>query len=174
MKVITKIEKMKTEKNKKTLKKWHKLLIWIPSTIIGIGIIAYLGLWGVYKIALSSNSCTFYNIDNIEVRTNIDIPSILDNPQCFRNKSPNTKTNYFRINIVDVNMDRYIERNSFVSVSDIDLDLSVFGKFEKTLEITSDDIQNFYYNSGKGKKTDWLAIIDKKSGDLWIYMEYKK
>ena len=164
---------MKIEKNKKTLKKWQKLLIWIPATIIGIGIIGYLGLWGVYKIALYSNSCAFYNIDNIEVRTNIDIPSIFDNPQCFRGKSPNTKTNHFRINTADVDMDRYVERNLFVSVSDVGLDLSVFEKFVKIPEITPDNIQNFYYNSGKGKKTDWLAIVDRRSGDLWVYMEYK-
>jgi len=155
------------------MKKWQKLMIWIPVTIIGIGIIGYGGLWGLVYVIAKSNSCTVYNIDNIEVRTNIDIPSILDNPQCFRGKSPNSKTNHFRINTANVNMDRYVERNSFISASDVDLDLSVFEKLVKTPEITPDNTQNFYYNSGKGKKTDWLAIVDKKSGDLWVYMEYR-
>jgi hypothetical protein len=155
------------------MKKWQKLMIWIPATIIGIGIIGYVGLWGLFQTIVVSNSCICYNIDNIEVRTNIDIPSIFDNPQCFRNKTPNTKTNHFRINTVEVNMDRYVERNSFISVSDVDLDLSVFEKFVKKPEITPENVQNFYYNLGERKRTDWLSVVDKKSGDLWIYMEYK-
>jgi len=31
-----------------------------------------------------------------------------------------------------------------------------------------------YYHSGKSKRTDCLGIVDKNSGDLWVYMKYKE
>ena len=74
-----------------------------------------------------------------------------------------------------VEMDGYVERNFFIPVNETDLDLSVFDKLTKVPEITPDNMQNFYYSLGIGKRirTDWLAILDKNSGDLWVYMQYK-
>jgi hypothetical protein len=66
-----------------------------------------------------------------------------------------------------------VERNSFISISDATMDLSVFGKFLKVPELMPDNMQRYYYNSGQGKHTDWLAIVDKNSGDLWVYLKYK-
>ena len=158
-------------------KKWLKITILVSAIIIGIGIIGYGGCWGLFHITAKSNSCERFNIDNIEIRTHIDIPSIYSDPDCFScilDKAANTKTNYFRIRTDKVDMDRYVERNSFIPVNEvIDLDLSVFEKLTKIPEITPDNIKNHYYNSGKGKRTDWLSILDKNSGNLWVYMKYK-
>jgi len=56
---------MKIEKNKKTLKKWQKLLIWIPATMIGIGIIGYiLGIGSFYMfMAVVSDLVKMTSID---------------------------------------------------------------------------------------------------------------
>ena len=136
-----------------------------------------MGYVGLFFLSRESNSCKRFNIDNIETRIRIDIPSIYDDSECFScilDKAENTKTNYFKIRTDVVNMDRYIERNSFISVSESDLDLSVFGKLVKIPEITPENMQNYCYNSGEGKRTDWMAIVNKNSGDLWVYMKYKE
>ena len=162
------------------MKQWVKIMIWVAVTIIGIVIIGYGGFRGCKSLidaAFESNSCERFNIDNIETRTRIDIPSsICGEPECFScilDKAANTKTNYFRIRTDVEDMDRYVERNSFISVYEADMDLSVFGELAKKPEIKPDNMRNIYYNSGKGNRTDWLAILDKNSGDLWVYMKYK-
>jgi len=70
-------------------------------------------------------------------------------------------------------MDRYVSRNSFIPVNEVEFDLSVFDIIGRKPEITPNNKQNFYYNSGERKGTDWLAIVDKNSGDLWINMKIK-
>ena|GEM_PF-2538718 len=155
--------------------------MWVLISIIGMGLLGYGGCAGLHILCRESNSCERFNIDNIETRTNIDIPSIYGGNECpecsscILDEAANTKTNYFRIHIDAVDMDRYVERNSFKSVSGVDLDLSVFEKLVKLPKITPDNIQSHYYNSniGKGIRTDWLAVLDKNSGDLWVYMKYK-
>ena len=148
-------------------------------TILGIGVLGFGGCVGCVKLIGNSNSCKWFNIDNIEFRAHFDIPAIeAESCSCILNKEDDSKTNYFKISTNTVDMDRYIERNSFVSVNEIDMDLSVFGTLSKTPEITPENVQRFYYNSGynpgKGKRTHWLAIVDKNSGDLWVYMKYKE
>ena len=158
------------------MKKWHKITVLVTVAVIGLGIIGYGSCWGLVYAIRESNSCKQFNIDNIEVRTGIDIPSIHRTPDCFScilDKEMNTKINYFKIRTDEIDMDKYLERNSFLPVNKVDLNLSVFEKLTKIPEITSDNIRNYHYNAGKGKQTDWLAIVDKNSGNLWIYMKYK-
>ena len=148
-------------------------------TIVGIGVLGFGGCVGCVKLIGNSNSCERFNIDNIELRAHIDIPAIeSENCSCILDKEDDSKTNYFKIRTDAVDMDRYIERNYFVSVNEGDMDLSVFGKLSKIPEITPENIQEYYYNSGynqgKGKRTHWLAVVDKNSGDLWVYMKYKE
>lgn len=154
-------------------------MLWTLSSIVGIGILGFGGCVGCVKLIGNSNSCEWYNIDNIELRAHIDIPTIESGScSCILDKEDDSKTNYFKIRTDAVDMDRYVERNSFISVNDTDMDLSVFEKLSKIPEITIENIQGYYYNSGynsgEGKRTHWLAILDKNSGDLWVHMQYKE
>ena len=159
------------------MKQWLKITLWTLGSIVGIGVLGFGGCVGCVKLIGNSNSCEFYNIDNIELRAHIDIPAI-ESGSCSCIKDGDSKTNYFKIRTDAVDMDRYVARNSFVSVNEADMDLSVFGKLSKIPEITPENIQGYYYNSGrnqgKGKRTHWLAILDKSSGDLWVHMQYKE
>jgi hypothetical protein len=156
------------------MKQWLKITLWVLAAIIGTVIIGYGGCVGCAHLMRVSNSCELYNIDNVELRAHIDIPSIeTEDCSCKLDKTENTKINYFKIRTSAVNMNRYVERNSFMSVNEINMDLSVFDKFSKIPEITSDNMQNYYYNSGQDQRTDWLTVLNKASGDLWVYMKYK-
>ena len=146
---------------------------------VGIGVLGFGGCAGCVKLIGNSNSCEWFNIDNIELRAHIDIPAIESKDcSCILDKEDDSKTNYFKIRTDAVDMDIYIKINRFISVNEADMDLSVFGKLSKTPEITPENIQEYYYNSGynpgEGKRTHWLAIVDKNSGDLWVYLKYKE
>ena len=138
------------------------------------------GCAGCVKLKGNSNSCKWANVDNIELRAHFDIPKIeRGSCICIKDKEDgNSKTNYFKIHTDVVDMENYVHRNKFKPVHGKDLDLSVFGKLPKIPEITPENIQDYYYNAGhnpgKGKRTHWLAIVDKSSGDLWVYMKYKE
>ena len=152
-------------------------MLLVPASIIGgIVLISFLSIYGFWHACFNSNNCVGFNIDNIETRIRIDIPSIYSGQsECFCDKAVNTKTNYFKIRIDSKDMDRYVKRNSFISVIEPDLlDLSVFEKLAEIPEITTANMEDFYYNSGTGNYTDWLAIVNKNSGDLWVYIKYKK
>lgn len=154
------------------MKKWFKITLWTLASVIGIVVIGYGGCVGCAHLIRASNSCELYNIDNVELRAHIDIPSIED-CSCKLDKEENTKTNYFKIRTNAVNLNRYVERNSFISINEENMDLSVFDKLPKIPEITADNIRSYYYNSGQGERTDWLAVLNKANGDLWVYMKYK-
>jgi len=156
------------------MKQWLKIIVWTVGTIIGIATIGFGGCVGCHQYIGNSNTCRGFNIDNIELRTRIDIPAIEHgSSSCMYDKETKTKTNYFKIRTGEVDMDRYVKRNSFILVNEVNMDLSVFDIFARKPEITPDNIQNYYYNSGERKSTDWLAIVDKNSGDLWVYMKIK-
>ena len=156
------------------MKQWLKIVIWTVGTIIGIIAIGFGGCVSCFQYIGNSNSCESFNIDNIELRAHIDIPAIEPESRfCKFDKEKKTKTNYFKIRTNVVDMDRYVERNSFIPVSEENIDLSVFDIVARKPEITADNIQNYFYNLGERKGTDWLAIVDKNSGDLWVYMKIK-
>ena len=157
------------------MKEFLKVMMWILIAIVSI----FGGCAGCIKSIGNSNSCNYCNIDNIELRAHFDVPATEPGSNiCIKDKEDgNSKTNYFKISDA-VDMVRYVERNRFVPVNEANLDLSVFGKLPKIPEITPENIQDYYYNAGfnpgKGKRTHWLAIVDKNSGDLWVYMKYKE
>ncbi|MDR2233749.1 MAG: hypothetical protein LBE56_11625 [Tannerella sp.] len=162
------------------MKEFLKIMMRIMISIIGVGVLGFGGCVGCVKLIGNSNSCTWCNIDNIELRAHFDIPATEPGSNiCIKDKDDgNSKTNYFKIRTDTVDMVRYVDRNSFKPVYDADMDLSVFGKFPKIPKITPENIQGYYYksghNTGKGKRTHWLAIVDKNSGDLWVYLKYKE
>ena len=162
------------------MKEFLKIMMWILISIVGIVVLGFGTLVGCVQLIANSNSCERFNIDNIELRAHFDIPKIEQGSCiCIKDKGDgNSKTNYFKIPIDVVDMGRYVYRNNFIPVHGKDLDLSVFGKLPQNPEITPENIERYYYNSGynpgKGKRTHWLAIVDKSSGDLWVYMKYKE
>jgi hypothetical protein len=158
------------------MKEFLKIMMRVLLSIAGMGLLGFGVLVGCFQYVGNSNSCVSFNIDNIELRTRIDIPTIEQGcNSCQFNKKNKTKTNYFKIRTDVEDMNRYVHRNNFIPVHEKDLDLSVFEKLEnvKIPEITPENRKNIFYNSGERKGTDWLAIVDKNSGDLWVYMKIK-
>lgn len=113
-------------------------------TIIGFG------FYGFSKLIYNSCSCERFNIDNIELRTGINIPKI-KKVECNYNENTKTKKSSFIIDTEKVNLEDYILKNKLVKS----------GSYE--LYIKSNDTENHSYK----------GILDKNTGELDIEIIYK-
>lgn len=119
----------------------------IVSGIIGLLIVLFIvGYNALGRHIYNRTDCERFNIDNIEVRTRIDIPSIIDN-KCSSNGKIKNSTFTIDTNKVDIN--RYIKRN----------------KFEKK--------DSIYINNGETINTKWNARLNLDGAILNIRIEYK-
>lgn len=99
------------------------------------------------KQIFNQQSCERFNIDNIEVRTGIDIPTV-ENSSC--ECSRGVKDAEFTLKLKPENIDRYVSRNKF------ELKDSV------------------YVNANEDEYTKWIANLDLKTQKLKVHIDYKK
>lgn len=123
----------------------------ISKTII-IGLLVLL--FPILSFNLLSNhiynrtDCEQFNIDNIEVRTGIDIPGV-DDVICEFKATEKTKVSVFTLDKSSLNFARYIKRNDFVKEGD------------------------FYVNRGKKADTEWEAKLSEDDLKLTVSLIYK-
>ncbi len=123
-----------------------KKLILLP---IGMAVIIaslYFGFHLLGKHIYNRKDCSRFNIDNIELRTGINIPATTE-VKC--NCEDNHKTSTIDIDTSQVNIGDYITKN----------------KFQRNGEN--------YVNNGDTKNTTWTALLDDKTGKLIIDIDYK-
>ena len=105
-----------------------------------------------FKILVSHiyqrQDCERFNIDNIELRTGINIPSTSDS-DCSCDPSQNIKSATFLIDTQKVDLDDYIIVNNF----------------------TEED--GLYINNGDRVDTEWRTTLNKTTGDLAVFIKYK-
>lgn len=92
--------------------------------------------------------CEQFNIDNIEVRTGIDIPAV-DDVTCDFKTTENTKISVFMLKKTSLDFDHYIQRNDFVKDG------------------------AFYINKGERADTKWEATLSEKDLKLVVSLVYK-
>lgn len=120
--------------------------------LISLGIIVLiviLFIAGVNALGyhiFSRTDCEFFNIDNIELRTGINIPAIVDS-DCKSNGK--IKEASFSIDTSKVDLKAYSLRNNFACKDSV------------------------YLNEWETDKTKWVATLNQESGILKIKMEYK-
>ena len=115
---------------------------------IGIILLLMLGFKTLVKSIYKSKDCEMYNIDNIELRTGIDIPKVLD-VNCEFNDSTNTKVAVFTLDTSRFNLSEYIIRN----------------KFEK--------VDSIFKNTGDENDSRWAAELEPVTASLRVELEYK-
>ncbi len=92
--------------------------------------------------------CEQFNIDNVEVRTGINIPAI-KRVDCECDETKTLKTNTFILNSDIVDMTEYVSRNKF--------------KLE----------DGQYKNIGKREDTEWEAILNPETSELKVVIKYR-
>lgn len=123
----------------------HLVLIFGAISVLAIG--AILGFRSLVSHIYDHVDCEQFNIDNIEVRTGIDIPAVTD-VDCSCNEQKTVKTSTFVLDIGQVDLDHYVTRNKFKAVN---------GQYE---------------NTGERKDTRWKATLDKERHELTVRVEY--
>jgi len=117
---------------------------------LGIMVVAILTIMGGVKLLVNHiyhrQGCERFNIDNIELRTGINIPAVSDF-DC--NCEANRKTSKFVINTQEVELDLYIDDNQFELVNDQ------------------------YLKQGDNENTKWKATLDKATAELIVDIEYR-
>ncbi|MFT5724098.1 MAG: hypothetical protein ACI9JN_001215 [Bacteroidia bacterium] len=97
------------------------------------------------KHIFNRRDCIRFNIDNIEVRTGINVPAVVSS-DC--NCTETSKSSTFKLKTSTLDLETYIEANNFASVD------------------------NKLVNSGKNERTKWPAELDTSTANLSFQIEY--
>ncbi|WP_460219671.1 hypothetical protein [Psychroserpens sp. MEBiC05023] len=98
--------------------------------------------WHIFN----SQSCSSFNIDNIELRTGVDIPKVISTDCECKN---NTKISKFIVDIATIDLERYVTRNNFSL------------------------IDNLYIKENDNKHSTYKVIFNQKTGELTVNLTYK-
>ncbi|MEM5564553.1 hypothetical protein WNY78_05540 [Psychroserpens sp. AS72] len=122
-----------------------KHLIYILSFVTFISLI-YVGLNLFGKFIYNTQSCEQFNIDNIELRTGVNIPEVTTTDcKCEDNK----KVSKFIIDTDNVDLDDYVTKNEFTRVDDL------------------------YIKENDNKNSTYKVVLDKKTAELTVNLIYK-
>lgn len=127
-----------------------KKILLIFSAIVLFFTLVGFGFNGFGKMIYNSCDCERFNIDNIELRTGINIPSI-KSEECFYDENTKTKKSSFIIDKQKVDIEDYIQKNNLVSFN-------------------SNELYSKIYDA---KKQSYKVFLDKKTGKLNIEIVYK-
>ncbi len=123
----------------------------LNKALITISVLLLLGFVGCKSLInhiYNRTDCERFNIDNIEVRTGIDIPPVSE-VICEFKESERTKVAVFTLERASLDLARYVKRNDFV------------------------DKGAFYLNTGEREDTKWNARLDKEHLELKVSLVYK-
>ena len=122
-----------------------KKLIIIVLSIAIIVFIAYLSLFLLGKHIYNRSDCERFNIDNIEMRTHVNIPSVvLQDCNC----QGNIKISNFKLTS-DIDLEDYVKKNRFSKENGI------------------------YVNKGEQEDTQWNISLNPKTLEMNVWIEYK-
>lgn len=116
-------------------------------SVLAIFLIAiYGGLYFFGNLIYNTQSCDRFNIDNIELRTGVNIPEIVtSNCEC----KDNNKISKFIIDSVKVDLDDYISKNEFTRIG------------------------NLYVKENDNSNSTYKVTFEKQTAELIINLTYK-
>jgi hypothetical protein len=126
-----------------------KVLLILSAIALFLTLVGF-AFYGFSKMIYNSCDCERFNIDNIELRTGINIPSIKDT-ECTYDETTKTKKATFIIDTEKVDIEDYILEN----------------------ELVKSDAENLYVKSNDIKSHSYKGVLNKKTGKLDIEIIYK-
>lgn len=126
-----------------------KLTILFSAILLFLTMIGF-GLYSFSKIIYNSCDCERFTIDNIELRTGINIPSI-KKTDCLYNEKTKTKNITFVLDTENIDFEDYIKKNDFRETK------------ANAILTKTNNLKTHQYK----------AILDKKLGILEIEITYK-
>ena len=120
-------------------------------TLLILAVLLFLGFAGCKGFInhiYNQTDCEQMNIDNIELRTGIDIPAV-SNVVCEFKTAEQTKVAVFTLDKAKVDLAHYTAMNHFIQKG------------------------NQYVKSGERTDTKWDARLDATTWDLTVSVQYK-
>ena len=112
-------------------------------------LVIFLGM-GVFKLLINtvfnSKTCHQYNIDNIELRTGINIPSVID-VECKCEEG--YKNSIFVLNTEEIDIQNYLVSNNFKK-----------------------DESGFFSALGESRHSIWYACFNEENSELSVELNY--
>jgi len=125
-----------------------KGIIKILLIISVLTLLGFAGCKGFINHIYNRTDCEQMNIDNIELRTGIDIPAV-SNVVCEFKTAEKTKVAVFTLDKAKVDLTHYTTKNDFIQKG------------------------NQYVKSGERTDTKWDASLDATTWDLTVSVQYK-
>ncbi len=149
-----------------------KTLKIISIVIIVIAIPGAALVYGIAEYIYRTKSCEYMNIDNMELRAQLDIPNITD-MQCNYDKPHDTKRVFFRLlDTSPATLNQYISRYGFQKLkSQTELTPSDF-LILKADSVNFNHAPQLYFRKLSYKGNESKAVLNKQSGQLWINLKY--
>jgi hypothetical protein len=138
--------------------------------VIPMACFGFLGLRSFTKSVMNSRDCEWANIDNIEMRTQTDIPSTTD-CNCNYDKAEAAKKVVFTLDKKNVNLVEYAAKNRFRKVGHEEKLPLVDFAYEKNQSQFS-DAKSLYYREGQTKWETYKLILNTDTGKLWVNLKY--
>ena len=135
----------------------------IVVAFIGIG---YIGLKSLTYFMYESRSCSWANIDNIELRTNIDIPQTLD-CSCSYSKETDSKTAIFTLDLDSNAILEYADKNGFKPV-DVGEERSTFNDLNENI-VASPLLQRAEILP---QRASYRFMLDPNAKKLYVSLTY--
>lgn len=126
-----------------------KILLIISAIVLFFTLVGF-GFYGLGQMIYSNCDCERFNIDNIELRTGINIPNI-KNVECTYDDKTKTKNSSFIIDTEKVDIEEYIQKNKLIKSGTSEL----------------------YVKSNDTESHSYKGILDKDTGKLAIEIIYK-
>lgn len=124
-------------------------LIFFLVIFVALAAIGWFVMMFLTKHIYTRTDCERFNIDNIELRANIDIPAIEGSDlEC--ESDGTTKNSFFKLDKNALILDDYIQENKFVKEGAL------------------------YVNQGEREDTKWRAELDPETYQLSVTIVYKK
>lgn len=148
-----------------------KIALLVVAIVVALGCLGLMGLQAFCDKIYESRDCDFANIDNIEMRTSIDIPEI-HACDCRYDEREFAKKVTFIIDKKSLDLDDYITKHGFTKFPE-DQQLHNSMAFAG---LKSADRAQLFYRSNESMRTSGRSLyrmaLNPQTGKMWVYLRY--
>lgn len=144
-----------------------KILLLSAAIVVAILSLAFFAVKNVVENIASSNDCGMFNLDHIEMRAAVDIPSSTT-VDCHYDDAKRRNTTIFDVDRQSLDLGEYIRKFDFKQVESAPEN---FVEFDSK-GVSSVSPSSLYLRQGETPTTAYSMLLDTKSGRLWVDLHY--
>ena len=142
-----------------------QIVLLVAAIVIVVGCLAYAGVLTLSRIIYNQKGCGFANIDNIELHTQTDIPSV-SRCECEFLQTTNTKQSVFYLDMNRDELAGYIQKNKFVA---FDISANEVFPFARSIASIKGTV---YVKHGHTADADYRLVLDTEAKKIYVELRY--